>query len=253
MSENRLPISVLVKRIKAAYGMTWKEMGSTMGRSEKMMRKLATGQTSGENYRASLEELHDHGTVEHLTPRRRTKDGTLAPVRAKKGAETKSVVPTDTRGSSRSSPARTRWAHRTQFLPGGARQRRATFNPKSGTPTNTRGNEAFKNDLRSTTRSQSRVDKRVKVTVTVKDSNGRLHDYAVGSKSGFHASDVLSDIRTDHGGNSFGWMKRQLDQVYPDTGGEIVGYQTTEFSANRTKTARQAEDVAGTRRRRWRR
>lgn len=248
----KLSIPDLVKRIKSAYGMTWQEMGAQMGRSEKMMRKLANGQSTGERYRRSLEELHDRGRIDHLTPRRRTKDGRLAPVRAKDGAAQKSVTPTDTRGSSRGAPARARWSHRTQFLAGGNKMREARFNPKPGTPTNTRGSEAFKADLRSVTRSQARADKRVKVTVTVRDRAGRLHDYQVGTKGGFHASDVLSDIRSDHGGSAFGWMQHQLNQVYPDTGGEITGYTTTEFSAQRTKAVRQEQDASRTRRHRWR-
>lgn len=248
MSET--PIPELVKKIKAAYGMTWAEMGAAMGRSEKMMRKLATGQSTGERYRRSLEELYSNGAVEHMTPRRRTRQGKLVPVRAKAGAGDKSQVPDDTRGSSRAAPGRYRWVHRVQHLPAGVKVREARFNPSPGTTTHARGGQAFKADLQSVTRSQKKVDKRVKLTVTVRGRDGRLHDYQLGSKSGFHSSDVLSDINSRFGGNSFDWLHYQISMVYPDADVQVTGYSMTEFSATRTKKERQQQDYAGTRRRR---
>lgn len=247
-----LSIADLTRAIKASYGMTWQEMGEQMGRSEKMMRKLAAGQTAGEQYRRSLSELYTTGQVHTLTPRARTKAGTLRPVRTKQGAETKSVVPPDTRGKVSKGRKRYRYATDTKHTSAGRfHSWSAPGSPKA--PGHKKAEEHIKATFTKITRSQARADKRVKVSVKMLDSSGREHTFSVGSKSGFHASDALADIRTRHGGNVEEWVRSNLGHVYPEGGPmQMVGGEIHEFDATRTKTERQAQDAAGTRRR-WRR
>jgi len=247
-----LSIAELTQAIKSSYGMTWQQMGEQVGRSEKMMRKLASGQSSGEKYRQSLSELYTSGQVRTLTPRARTKAGTLRPVRAKAGSTSKSVVPADTRGKVAAGRKRYRYATDTRNTSAGRFYSwSAPGNPKA--PGHKKAEDHVKSTFTKIGRSQARSDKRVKVSVKMLDSQGKEHTFSVGSKSGFHASDALSDIRTQHAGSVEGWVRSNLDHVYPEGGPmQMVGGEIHEFDATRTKAERQAQDKAGTRRR-WRR
>lgn len=251
--EQKMPISDLVRSIKETYGMTWADMGAAVGRSDRMMRKLASGQSSGESFRASLEELNRTGQVERLPPRRRDSSGKIVPVRARRGAERPTRIPTETAGARRPSPQRVRHTHRTQHLPGGAKIHRTTMPPSEKAPTRAKGWSDVQKDVTRITRSQARADKRVKFSVTVRDSEGRTYERQIGSRSGYHASDVASDMRKSGGAES--WMKAQMGAVYETDSGPvtIVGVQANEFSATRSKDERKAQDAAGTRRSRWRR
>lgn len=254
MSEDNLSMADLVKQTKAAYGMTWQEMGDQVGRSDRMMRKIARGETSGESFRQSITELHDRGQVQHLTPRRRTKSGDLARVRSKGGTDQKSFIPADTRGTRAPDVKRGRFSHTTTALAEGNRLHHIELPRTKRSEGRKKGLEAIDQTLLRVTKSQARHDKRVKFTVTVEDDQGHRRQYQIGSKSGYHASDVRSDIRTDHGGSLDDWFARQLDAVYPDTGSyTVVGVDINEHDATRTKTVRKQEDVSRTRRRRWNR
>lgn len=248
---DQLPMAELVKRTKEAYGLTWKEMADQLGRSDRMIRKIAYGETSGESFRTSITELYEKGQVETLTPRRRTKSGQLARVRSKKGARNKSVVPVDTRGKRAPRVPRGKYSFSTTHLPAGNRLHEIEM-PRTGKVGRQRGLDAFDKTMLKVTRSQARADKRVKLSLTVEDPHGNRRRYEVGSKSGFHASDVRADIRTDHAGDAEGWLRTQLNHVYPDTGNyRIVGIEINEHNAVRTKEVRKQEDQDRTRRRRW--
>lgn len=248
---DQLSMAELVKRTKEAYGMTWKEMADQLGRSDRMIRKIANGETSGETFRTSITELYEKGQVVTLTPRRRTKSGELARVRSKKGAPEKSVIPVDTRGKRAPRVPRGKYSFRTHHLPAGNRLHEIEM-PRTGRIGRKRGMEAFDNTMLKITRSQAQADKRVKLSLTVEDPDGNRRRYEVGSKSGFHASDVRSDIRKDHEGDPEAWLRTQLNYVYPDTGNyRIVGVEINEHNAVRTKEVRKQEDLSRTRRRRW--
>lgn len=251
---DQLSMADLVRRTKESYGLTWSDMAEQLGRSDRMIRKIAKGETSGESFRQSVTELYERGQVEHLPPRRRTKSGELARVRSKRGADQKSFIPADTRGRYTPSVKRGRFSHTTTNLPEGNRLHHIEMPRSPRAAGRTKGLEAFDNAMLKIARSQARADKRVKVAVTVEDSQGHRRQYQIGSKSGFHASDIRSDIRSDHGGSAEGWFQRQLDAVYPDTGSyTVVGVDINEHNAARTKGMRKQEDAAGTRRRRWNR
>lgn len=248
-----LTMAELVTRAKADYGMTWKDMANQLGRSDRMLRKIAREETSGESFRRSLTELYSRGEVDHLTPRRRTKDGRLARVRSKPSQGDKSTTPTDTRGRRAPTQKKGRYHSRTQHLGGGNRRHTITMprteNTRKG---RARGLNEVKNKIRGITRSQARKDKRVKFTVTMEDRDGQRRQYEVGSKSGYHASDVNTDIRTDYGGSVESWITQQMSGHYPDAGGSLVSVEMQEFDAHRPKEVRMQADAAGTRRRRRR-
>lgn len=251
MSE-KLPMAELVRRTKETYGLTWQDMAEQVGRSDRMLRKIARGETSGETFRQSLTELYERGQVETLPPRRRTKDGKLARVRSKRGAGQKSVTPADTRGKYAPTVKRGRFSHSMTALPEGNRLHHIEMPRTRRSEGRKKGLEAFDKTMLKIAKSQARADKRVKVSVTVEDEQGHRRQYQIGSKSGFHASDVRSDIRTDHGGSPEGWFQRQLDAVYPDTGSyTVVGVDINEHNASRSKEIRKQEDATRTRRRRW--
>lgn len=250
-SPEDLSIAELVTRTKHDYGMTWGEMASQLGRSDRMVRKLARGESSGESFRQSLTELYSSGRVDHLTPRRRNADQHLVPVRAKRGGDTTTRVPTDTRGRRMASVRRGRFnVAPTQHLGGGNRIEEIEM-PAKGKQGRKKAWAAFDEKMLRATQSQAQKDKRVRVTIITQDADGQRRSYEIGTKSGFHASDVRADIKSDHGGSSEGWAAYQLSAVYPDTGGSIVGVRLNVADAARPKRVRIEEDVARTRRRKW--
>lgn len=253
-----LSIQELVTRSKEAYGLTWADMGHQLGRSEKMMRKLAKGESSGENYRSSLTELYESGQVKHLTPRRRRKDGQLAPVRAKKGAAEKSVAPIDTKGERAPSVRRGRFRHEIQNLAGGNRITTTDMPKTPGSQGRKKGWQSITDELRRISKSQAKKDKRVKVKIVLEDKDGERRIVNIGSKSGYHASDVLNDVRKEHGGSIEEWAAQQIQGAGSRAGSSapesldgfrIVQVEQSSFDASRTKPERIAQDATG--RRRW--
>lgn len=249
-----LSMSELVKETKSAYGLTWADMAEQLGRSDRMIRKIANGESSGESYRTSLTELYERGQVETMTPRQRNKHGELRRVRTKRGSDSKSVVPADTRGKRVGKVKRGKFSHSETNLAAGNKLHHIEMPRSARSEGRKKGLASIKGALQKITKSQARADKRVKLSITVEDDRGVRKQYQVGSKSGYHASDILSDTRTDHGGNIEGWLSRQLDAVYPDLGNQkIVAVDMNAFNAHRTKPERRQEDIARTRRHRWKR
>lgn len=277
----------LVNRVRQAYGMTWDELGAAMGRSGRMMRKIARGETSGESYRAALDELHRSGAVEHRPPRRRGKDGGLVKVRAKKGSEAKSVAPAEEAEQEESTPRRRRavaspaaqvpegqaYGHEGQTPPV-ARSPRRTFNsettylaggnrihkidmPKSqGAKGREQGIAELRRRVTNVARGSSRQDKRVRLQATVDIGGGRTRTVDVGSKGGYLAGDIVSDVRDRSKGDMTSWMRGQIGDRYVeemDGKARIVSVTMTTFNADRPKAQRVAQDEAGVRRwnRRW--
>ena len=68
-------------------GISTAEIAEELHRSPRMVRKILNGETSGALYRQALQELADTGRLTHVPPRRRRKDGSIAPVRGKAGAK----------------------------------------------------------------------------------------------------------------------------------------------------------------------
>ncbi|MBO1270002.1 hypothetical protein [Arthrobacter cavernae] len=244
----------LVLHLKAVYGYTWKELGERLGRSERMLRKVATGQSRGEAYREALTELFERGEVTHMPSRRRGRDGHLVPVRAKAGVETKTVVPEDTGGTFARLSRRGSFHSTSTDFPGGGRQYSVQMPKTARAKGRLAGIHELHRRLLSISRSQARHDKRVKLQLVYRtDGRGRVME--IGSKSGYHASDILTDVRDLHGGDMVSWIVSQSRERYENLDlkkSPLVSVTMTVFNAIRPKPVRKAQDAAGTRRRRRR-
>lgn len=244
----------LVANLRAVYGYTWKELGERLGRSERMLRKVAAGLSRGEAYREALTELFERGEVTHMPSRRRGRDGHLVPVRAKAGLEAKTVVPEDTGGTFARVSRRGSFHSTTTDFPDGGRQYSIEMPKTAHAKGRLAGIGELHSRLVTISRSQARHDKRVKLQVLYRtDGRGRVMD--IGSKSGYHASDILSDVRDLHGGDMTSWIVSQSQERYENLDlkkSPLVSVTMTVFNAVRPKPVRKAQDAAGTRRRRRR-
>lgn len=244
-------IAELVHHIKTTYHTSNRELANLIGRSEKLIRNLHHGKTPGENYRRTLTELYTTGNIQHLTPRRRTKDGTLIRIRTKAGAKTPSTTPTDTQGTPQHKKTRTRYKHTTQLLANGQRIHTTDIPPSPRAKGRAKGFKTVHDTLIKITRSQAHHDKRVTPTITVQDPNGNRRTLRIGTKDGYHASDIVTDIKHDHHGDTEAWAQQQLTHVYGSDNSKIVTITLNEHTATRTKEERKTQDAAGTRRRTW--
>lgn len=186
----------LVVRVREAYGLTWGELAAAMNRSERMMRKVARGETSGEAYRAALTELHETGAVSKAPSRRRNAAGKLVPVRAKAGARKRTRVPRDPRRGASLPRHSTRVTH----LPDGNRIVQIQLPKTVGSPERGAGLYAARMTVVNVARGSSRQDKRVHLRATVDVGGGRTRTFDVGSKGGYLAADVVADVRDRNGG-----------------------------------------------------
>ena len=129
--------------------------------------------------------------------------------------------------------------------------------PKSrGAKGRAAGIAALEDQLRRVTKGQRNKDKRVKIQAVwdTGDGHGRIMD--IGSKNGYHASDVLGDVRRDFGGDTAAWIASQSGERYEDLdikNAPLFAFTLVIFDAIRSKEERKAMDVRGTRRRKWRR
>lgn len=255
--DQQMSVADMIRSAQSRYGESQAGIAAQIERSPRLVRKILAGQISGENYRTAVTELYTSGRVTTRTPRARTKSGQVRKVRAKASTGSKSAVPPDTRGMNAPKVPRGKFEEDTQLLQGGNRIHTVT-GPKTK---DSKGRKAFFDsvtaDVRKTTRSQARADKRMKFQVTVQDSKtGERHTYQMGSKSGYHASDILADVRTQHGGSIESWMNQQVENIRAGGGSpeismsqaSIVGVSATTFQADRTKGTRREEDAAGIRR-----
>ena len=237
----------LVTRVRSAYGLTWAELGAAMNRSPRMMQKVARGETSGESYRDALTELHETGAVSKAPRRRRNAAGKIVPVRAKRGAKKPTVVPKDTRRGS----SLTRHSTTTTHLPDGNRIHHIVVPKGRGQAARDAADREMRTKLTNIARGTRWADKRVRVRATVDIGGGQTRTFDVGSKGGYLAADVVSDVRDRNGGDMGGWIASQMGDRYARdavTQGQLVGLSVTSFNAVRSKEERVAQDEAGARR-----
>lgn len=242
----------LVTEIKATYGFTWAELGEALGRSEKMARKIANGQSSGASYREALAELYETGNVSHKPPRRRGKDGHLMPVRAKAGAEGKVVVPKDEFGTYVDRPKRGRFATQTQFLPDGNRIHEIDIPKTSRAKGRLAGIQEMRRRVANVARGAKYRDKRVRLQAVFDAGDGRGRVVDIGSKGGYLAKDIVADVRVGFGGDMSQWIQSQIKDRYVNLDSDsarLVKLTMTTFNAVRPKQERIAQDEAGVRRR----
>lgn len=251
----------LVTRCKSAYGLSWKTLGEAFGRSERMMRKIANGETSGESFRPALRQLYSTGQVTSGVPRRRDKSGKMVKVRSSSKSGTKSAAPKfDTRGTPAPKQGRNMFKAKMTYLPGNNRSAVVNMPKSKYSPNRGKGWEAVKGSLTSLSRSQHHTDKRIKPRILVESSDGKDRKWVqLGDKSGYHLSDAVKDVRTRHGGSWESWTQDQLNKVSQAPAGSsapesmagysVVGFNYQSHDAQRSKAERQAQDAAGTRRR----
>lgn len=262
-SAEKMTPAELVNAARKEYGLTWDELGSAMGgRSGRMMRKIARGESSGESYRAALVELHQNGRVQHVPARRTDRSGKPVKVRAKRGAKTKTVAPKPVPEPTKTKPVAPRAAGGgrgksgkgepmvdVQYLPDGNRIETVRI-PKSKA-----GQEEGARQMRARivnlAKGTSHKDKRVKLRASVDVGGGDIRTVDIGSKGGYLINDVVSDVRVLNSGDMPGWINSQIADRYVKEMGDnakVTGVTMTTFNAQRSKQERQRLDQTGTRR-----
>lgn len=265
--------SELVDEIRRVFDATWKEIGDMIERSEKMIRKISKGETSGESYREALLEILQHGRAIHVPARRRNKAGQLVKVRAKRNAPEPVVTPiehepdhedfddenqeeldaAEHRSKNLVKKHRRRFFKKTTVMPNGGRKHVITMPKGKRSKGHQQGMATFLDTMRRAAKGQRARDKRGKIGVTFDLGNGDFRTVEIGSHDGYHLSDVLSDIRTFKDGDVEAWIKDQLMERYkgedfdPDDY-SIVQTDITIYDAARGKEERKALDQQDARR-----
>lgn len=267
---NDLTPQQLVLAAKAKFEMSWDELGAAMGRSGRMMRKVARGETSGAAYRGALLELNAKGQVQHLPARRRNAAGNIVAVRAKRGAKEKLVVPKDEAGRFKPAPKRGRFAVEDAeiepgqeefadpdkgevYFPEGGRMSVVEMPKSRGAKGRKAGMDALLTKIRNAAKAQRRSDKRVRISAEFDIGDGKRRIVTIGQKSGYAASDIVADIRKLHGGSVEDWVNHQVSQRYPGfepgtASATLVKAHVTVFNATRSKEERKQLDENNARR-----
>lgn len=267
----------LVAEIRRIFQASWVELGGMLDRSEKMVRKIAKGETSGESYREAFLEILRQGRVVHRPPRRRRKDGSLVKVRAKNDAKDPLVTPVehaiepkeaegageisaadkqkaakeDTEGRTARKRPRRRFRRETTVFPDGGRQHKIEMPKGKKTKGHAQGMGAILDTFRRVAKGQKAGDKRVKVSVVFDMGNGETRRVEIGSHAGYHSSDILADVRKLHGGDVEGWINDQVRERYTDfdpVDFSIIQAEIQVFDAARSKAERKALDEQDARR-----
>lgn len=222
----------LIEQIRLR-GVSVAEIAREIDRSPRMVYAIVRGETSGASFRNALNEIAVKGRVFTTPPRRRTKDGTLAPVRGKGGV---SVEPEHHIRKLNEEPQGGRFTTATTFLTAGGRQHEVRLPKSLKAQGRQRGNEAILSHIRAAARSQAgTTQKRVNLEVILSDGfTFPVKDY--------NASTLLHDMK----GNAIDFLANMIRYRYPEidlrqnpvTGIDIVAYntvKTTQYYQNRDK------------------
>jgi hypothetical protein len=228
MAEDARSARDLVQELRGR-GLSNTEIAGELQRDPRMVRKILNGETSGRVYRATLIELATTGKATTVPPRRRTKDNQLVPVRTKRGAPTKSVIPTDTGGTYTRQKQGGR-LRSTTYLGGGGRQHELNI-PKGKTA---KGRQAANDEIlervRAAARGQARdTQKQIKARVTY--ANGRVMEV-----NDYNASTMLKRINDD-GGQALDWLRNESNKRYENldvSSTPITGVTLTVYEAPKT-------------------
>ncbi|WP_269929321.1 hypothetical protein [Kocuria massiliensis] len=236
--QHEASVAELINRSMSRYGLSKAEIARMIDRSPRIVTKIQRGELAGggENYRAAFEELADTGSTEVSIPRARTKSGRLRKVRAASGAEAtsrtprkgsyshpKRVSPKKPAGSKKTArrprPKPRPFAQQSTDLGDNNRLYQVQGPPSPGSKGRNQMFSGIRDDIRRTARNQRHEDKRMKFTVQLRDKKTKqISTVMLGAKRGYHASDVLADIRTEHGGNVEDWLKSQVQSRRPGAG-----------------------------------
>lgn len=197
-------------RQERGRGVSVAELARMLGRSERMIRKVLNGETTGEAYRAAVVELRERGRVSAPPPRRRSGSGRIIAVRAKREPDGGGGLRVPEEQSARPKPGR--FSESLTPLADGARQYEFTAPKTKDAKGRVLANSVIVSRLRSAAKGQRWDRKKVKFVVRL--SNGR--SMPVGSKHGYQVSSVLG--RSAHGtfeGDALAWLKTQVEHRYP--------------------------------------
>jgi transcriptional regulator with XRE-family HTH domain len=205
MTDERRSAQDLVRFLRGR-GLTNAEIAAELDRSPRMVSKILNGETRGELYRTTLEELATTGRSTTVPPRRRTKSGELVKVRAG-GGEEKSVTPVDTGGTYAEKRQGGRFRSSTTYLAGGGRQYELGI-PKGKTA---KGRDLADQEIiakvRAAAKGQAR-DKQKQISARVTWANGRTMEL-----NNYNASTMLQRIR-EGGGSALEWMRSESGLRY---------------------------------------
>ncbi|MGO2424684.1 hypothetical protein [Microbacterium gubbeenense] len=223
-------------------GLSNSEIAGELDRHPRMVHKILRGETSGKAYQQALSELASTGHVTHRPPRRRNKAGNIVPVRSRRGARTKTVVPTDTAGRYATERQGGRYAADTTYLGEGGRIHQ--FNIPKGKDTKGRrvATDAILDKVRSAARGQSKdTQKRVRMQLTF--SNGRVMEV-----KDYNASSLLDRINTLGDHDALEWLADQASTRYGNLNTArqtITGVTMTVYNSQRTDASSRAYKPRG--------
>ncbi|EIC07808.1 MAG TPA: hypothetical protein DEA69_09035 [Microbacterium sp.] len=217
-------------------GISTAEIAEELHRSPRMVRKILNGETSGALYRQALQELADTGRLTHVPPRRRRKDGSIAPVRGKAGA--KPVIPEDLSGTYVEGRQGGRLRVDVAYATGGDRYIEMRI-PKGRTAKGReQANAELIKQVRNAAKGQSH-DKQKQITAHLTFSNGRVMEV-----NSYNASTMLKRIH-ENGGDALGWFREESKNRYVnlDTSRDTITGVTLNVvsTAKTTEYQRQAE------------
>jgi len=203
MSEptGHLSAAELIAELRA-FGMTQREIAENIGRSERMVRKIIRGETSGALYRECLQGVYDTGRQQRPVPRLTGKDGKPRRVRAKAGSKDKMRVPDDPA----TDPKRSTWTKpRATYLQGG--QRKYTWElPTTGDEAGKAALAQAHRDMTDENRRRAQGRNRGKFRVNFTDGSSVL----LGAKGGYKVSHMHKKLREQFGGDWNAWAKDQM-------------------------------------------
>lgn len=161
----------ILAAIKAQTGMTWPQIAGTIGASSgDYVRKVASGAKPGDNLTSAVAQLWQTGRVEAPVPRRRTKAGTIARVRAPASAPAPSRRPSETRIT--------------------AGKDRQMFRGASGKLGWAQGVGTDPATFRAAVTAAGRGGRRVTIRARVRGADGRYRWVTLGSKGGYRPRDI---------------------------------------------------------------
>ena len=198
----------LVRHLRGR-GISVTDIAGALHRSPRMVRKILNGETSGALYRDSLEEIATTGHTTKVPPRRRRKDGSLAPVRGKRApsGESRTVVPEDPGGTYTDRTQGGRFRTSTTFMSEGGRQIQMTIPKAKSAKGRDSANTEIIRQVRAAARGQARK-KQKQITTTVTFANGRQM-----ALNTYNASTMLKRIN-DNGGDALGWVRKESHNRY---------------------------------------
>ena len=204
----------LIAELKEKAAMSNREIAEALGRDPSLVSQIVRGRKSGAHYVRALTELTTTGTVTHRPERRRTRAGTPANVRGRRGEPAHPPADLDPNARYVDVPPRGRYVpEKTHYLRSGGRIYATRFPKTKGSKGNRAGWRRIERQIRSAARRRYGGKERppMRVSFDITFSNGR--QMRLGEKGGYDIQKVVAAI-AEHGGSIEGWIKDQGQQRY---------------------------------------